>query len=71
LNLLIDVCVEMGYVERAVAFIEGVIEGTILSFVKPDEVTFNTLLKGCAMKKMLNKSYDLFQKMKREGLSPN
>ncbi len=60
MNLLIDICVEMGYVERAVAFIEDVINGTKSSFVKPDEVTFNTLLKGCAIKKMLYKSYDLF-----------
>jgi pentatricopeptide repeat protein len=34
-------------------------------------VTFNTLLKGCAIKKMLYKSYDLFQTMKTHGLRPN
>ena len=56
---------------RAVSFIEDIISGAHKSFVRPDEVTFNTLLKGCAIKKMLYKSYDLFQLMKGHGLQPN
>lgn len=55
-----DACINQGHIERAVTFIEDIISGEQKSFVRPDEVTFNTLLKGCAIKKMLYKSYDLF-----------
>jgi pentatricopeptide repeat protein len=71
LNLLIDACINTGNVERAVTFIEQILDGKVSTFVRPDEVTFNTLLKGCAIKKMLYKSYDLFQTMKQHGLRPN
>lgn len=71
LNLLIDACITHQQVEKAVNFIEDILKGTEKSFVRPDEVTFNTLLKGCAIKKMLYKSYDLFQVMKKVGLHPN
>lgn len=64
LNLLIDACINTGNVERAVSFVEQILDGSIQSFAKPDEVTFNTLLKGCAINKMLFKSYDLFQAMR-------
>ena len=57
---MIDACVKLGQIERAVTFVEEIISDQRPSFVRPDEVTFNTLLKGCAIKKLLHKSYDLF-----------
>ena len=71
LNLLVDACIEMGQVERAIQFIEEILSGKRFSPIKPDEVTFNTLLKGCCKAKLLYRSYDLFQAMKRHGLHPN
>jgi pentatricopeptide repeat domain-containing protein 1 len=58
-------------VDRAIRYVDDILSGAKLSIVKPDEVTFNTLLKGCVKKKLLYKAYDLFQIMKKCGLQPN
>jgi hypothetical protein len=44
-------------VEKAIELFESLGEE---SFFKPDEVTFNTLIKGCSVDKRLNKALYLF-----------
>lgn len=63
LNLLLDACIRLDQVERAVFYVEDIIFKKKQSLARPDEVTFNTLLKGCAQHKLLNKSFDLFELM--------
>jgi len=47
--LLLDACIKLGQVERAVSYVEQILQRKQPSLAWPDEVTFNTLLKGCAM----------------------
>jgi pentatricopeptide repeat protein len=53
LNVLLDSCINCNQVETAIELFESLGEE---SFFKPDEVTFNTLIKGCSMDKRLNKA---------------
>jgi pentatricopeptide repeat protein len=32
--------------------------------IHPDEISFNTIIKGCAMEKRLNKAFEMFELMK-------
>mmetsp|Transcript_29299 Transcript_29299/g.28461 ORF Transcript_29299/g.28461 Transcript_29299/m.28461 type:complete len:99 (+) Transcript_29299:1559-1855(+) len=40
--------------------------------LKPDEISFNTMIKGCAQEKRLKQALDMFEAMKlEEGVYPN
>jgi len=41
------------------------------SKVKPDEITFNTIIKGFSMKKDMENAFKVFEEMKSVGLKPN
>jgi pentatricopeptide repeat protein len=58
-------------VKKAVDFVDKIIVGKVNSIIQPDEVTFNTLLKGCAQQKMYTKSHELYSTMCNIGLVPN
>jgi len=71
LNLLLDACIKLGEVERAVEYVELILQKKQPSVAWPDEVTFNTLLKGCAIQKLFSKSFDLFDLMIDQKITPN
>ena len=68
MNLLLDACIKLGEVERAVEYVELILQKKQPSLAWPDEVTFNTLLKGCAIQKLFSKSFDL---MIDQKITPN
>jgi len=39
--------------------------------IQLDEITYNTLIKGCGRKKRLNDAISLFEEMKERGITPN
>lgn len=41
------------------------------SKVQPDEITFNTIIKGCALNKDTTLAFTYFEEMKTRGLHPN
>ena len=47
INILADACIKAKQVERALKLID-IYSSRAKSCFKPDEITFNTLLKGCA-----------------------
>lgn len=44
---------------------------TPTSKVQPDEITFNTIIKGCALNKDTALAFTYFEEMKSLGLHPN
>lgn len=70
LNVLLDSCISCNQVDTAIELFES-LNGD--SFFKPDEVTFNTLIKGCSLERRLEKALNLFNQMKDEpyNLHPN
>ena len=41
------------------------------SEVKPDEISYNTLIKGCARNKDLETAFKIFNSMEKSGVQPN
>lgn len=41
------------------------------SLVNPDEITFNTIIKGCALNKDVKLAFSYFEEMRTRGLTPN
>jgi pentatricopeptide repeat protein len=41
------------------------------SLIRPDEISFNTIIKGCAQEKKLGLAFDMLSLMKQQGLKPN
>ena len=71
--MLIDASVRCGEIDRAVSFVEKIVSGKIEACQANmlDEVSFNTLLKGCAMQKQFEKSFELLDLMLSLKLKPN
>eukprot|EP00347_Sterkiella_histriomuscorum_P013026 403366299 len=40
-------------------------------FMRPDEISFNTIIKGCAQEKKLQLAFEMFNLMKMQCLKPN
>lgn len=41
------------------------------SLVNPDEITFNTIIKGCALNKDVKLAFSYLEEMRTRGLTPN
>lgn len=39
--------------------------------VRPDEITYNTIIKGCSLNKDMELAFKYFEEMKARGLHPN
>jgi pentatricopeptide repeat domain-containing protein 1 len=83
-NCLLDACVEAKQLDKALSLFEKMQispqkpSSTELSsgvrpsgHHKPDEISYNTLIKGCSQMKQLDRAIGLLQQMKSAGLRPN
>lgn len=67
-NSVLDVCVSLGAydeVEKIMAEVDAEEK------LECDEITFNTLIKGCSRRRDLHKAQEYFEKMKSCGIVPN
>ena len=61
LNILLNSCINCKRVGKAIRIVENLLhEKSKTNFFKVDEVSFNTLIKGCAQERMADKSKQLF-----------
>ena len=61
LNILLNSCINCKQVGKAIQIVETLLsEKNKTNFFKVDEVSFNTLIKGCAQERMADKSKQLF-----------
>jgi pentatricopeptide repeat protein len=58
---LLDACINAGDLERAYQLLD---EMKATPSIQLDEITFNTLIKGCGRKKRLSDAINLFEEMK-------
>ena len=47
-NVLLDACINCGQLERAISLFKNIKEEGMLGHVKPDVISFNTIIKGCS-----------------------
>jgi pentatricopeptide repeat protein len=69
LNTTLDVCVTLGAYDKVDAIMESL--QAIDSTLKCDEITYNTLIKGCAKRRDLNQAKKYFELMKTLSIKPN
>lgn len=67
-NCLIDACINAGNIDKAYELF-GEIKSD--SDLKLDEVSFNTLIKGCCRNRKLHQAVTLLEEMKQMGIKPN
>lgn len=67
-NSLLDFLVSKGEMEKLDKIFEDLSKQNL---IKPDEVTFNTIIKGSCKIKDLNQAVKYFKMMKKYGLHPN
>ena len=48
LNILLNSCINCKQVEKAIQIVQTLVQESQKNFFKVDEVSFNTLIKGCA-----------------------
>jgi len=70
LNILLNSCIQCKQVEKAIEIVEFLLRDTTNNFFHVDEVSFNTLIKGCAQAQMVHRAKQLFEKMRKLGLTP-
>ncbi len=63
-----DACINAGDLSRAYELLEEMKNN---SNIQLDEITYNTLIKGCGRKKRLPDAIALFEEMKTMGIVPN
>lgn len=66
---MIDTCIKCKWFDEAL-WLFGYMKGTD-SKVKPDEITFNTLIKGYSMNRDKENAFKVFEEMKSFNLKPN
>lgn len=67
-NSILDVFISNGLVEKAAHVYESIKNSTGLM---PDQITFNTLIKGCCRNKDFANAMKYFTEMKKHSLKPN
>ena len=67
-NSILDVFISFGNIEKADEIFEMIKKNPDLV---PDQITFNTLIKGCCKAKDFDNSLKYFQLMKKHNLKPN
>ena len=67
-NCLMDACINAGNIEKAH---ELLLQMKNDSSIRLDEVSFNTLIKGCCRAKKLFQAITFFEEMKQMGVKPN
>ena len=70
LNILLNSCIQCNQVEKAIEIVEFLLRDTASNFFNVDEVSFNTLIKGCAQERMVQRARELFDRMSQVGLKP-
>ena len=56
LNILLNSCIQCKQVEKAIEIVEFLQKDSANNFFHVDEVSYNTLIKGCAQEKMFNRA---------------
>ena len=70
LNILLNSCIQCNQVEKAIEIVEFLLKDASSNFFHVDEVSFNTLLKGCAQERMVKRARQLFDRIGEVGLKP-
>lgn len=63
-----DACINAGDLDRAYTLLEEMKSSKNICL---DEITYNTLIKGCGRKKRLQDAINLFEEMKEMNIFPN
>lgn len=65
LNLLLDTCIKCGKLSCAVDLFHN-LKNSESAFLKPDMISYNTLIKGCAIEKKDRLAFEIFLELKKE-----
>jgi len=68
-NVLLDACIKCRRLDLAVKSFSKMRRND--SKVKPDEISYNTIIKGYSLNKKLDKAFETFNQMIESNLSPN
>ena len=68
-NCLLDACVNAGDIKKAHELLQEM--RLNIDTIKLDEITYNTLIKGCGKTKKLADAIFFFEEMKKSGICPN
>ena len=68
LNVLLNTCIQCGQVQKAIEIVEYLLRDSNANFFHVDEVSFNTLIKGCAQQRLTGRAKQLFTRMTELGL---
>lgn len=68
-NVLLNACINCGEMEQALRLLERMNKNA--TDEKPDEVSYNTIIKGCAKTKQLDTAFKIFNNMIENGVKPN
>lgn len=68
-NLVLNACINCGEMQKALDLLETMTANEPNE--KPDEISYNTIIKGCARAKQLKTAFAIFNSMTKNGLKPN
>jgi len=70
INVLLDSCIKLKEEKMLIELFDNVIEGKINN-IKPDLITFNTFIKGCAQLNLYDKVTKAFDCLMKTDIKPN
>ncbi|CAI2372013.1 unnamed protein product [Moneuplotes crassus] len=68
-NVLLNACINCGDMDKALKLLEKMNQNG--EGARPDEISYNTIIKGCAKARKLDIAFKIFSSMTESGLKPN